>query len=193
MQNLLDTENDDWYLDEYPEVFGRIGPPAIAALAAYLADSLNREYPRISAADGLLRIAEQHPESRDEVVDLLARQIARCEQGVYDLNAFIIGHLVKLKATEAAEPIERAFAAGVVEADVRGDWGEVRKELGVPGMGLAPDESPRPKTPSDAWFHGDPFFVYDAAHRERQRAAEKKTKAKRKQQEKARKRNRNQR
>ena len=38
-----------------------------------------------------------------------------------------------LKAIEAAEAIERAFAAQVIEDDICGSWGRVRQDLGVAG------------------------------------------------------------
>lgn len=190
MQNRLAEERDDWYLGEFAEVFGQIGPPAIPALAEHLANTLNTEFPRVSTADGLFQIAKRHPESRDEVVGVLGRQIARCEEGVYDLNGFLVSHLVELKATETAEAIERAFAAQVVEDDICGTWGRVRQDLGVAGLGLAPDTPPRPKRPSLGRAFGDPPIVFICDDQHRQRTADKKAKAKRKQQEKARKRNR---
>jgi len=190
MQNRLDEEHDDWYLGEFQEVFGQVGPPAIPALAEYLANTLNGEFPRISAADGLFQIAKRYPESRDDVVGVLGRQIALCEEGAYDLNGFLVSHLVELKATETAEAIERAFAAQLVEDDICGTWGRVRQDLGVAGLGLAPDEPPRPRRTSLGRAFGDPPVVFIGDDRPRQRAADKKAKAKRKQQEKTRKRNR---
>lgn len=190
MQNRLDEERDDWYLGEFAEVFGLIGPAAIHTLAAYLADEINSEFPRISAADGLFQIAKRYPESRGEVVAVLGRQIARCEEFVYDLNGFVVSHLVELKATETAEAIERAFAAQVVEDDICGTWGRVRQDLGVTGLGLAPDAPPRPKPPSAGRLCDDPPVIYIGSDRNRQHEADKKAKAKRKQQDKARKRNR---
>ncbi len=190
MQNRLDDENDDWYLNEFPEVFSMIGSAAVPALAAYLGNTLNGEFPRVSAADGLYQIAKQHPEARDSAVNVLGDQIGRCEEGVYDLNGFIISHLGDLKATEAAEAIERAFAAQVVEDDICGSWGRVRHDLGVVGLGLAPDTPPRPPHLGQSVYFGDSPIRYDGSDRDRQRTAEKKGKAKRKQQDKARKRNR---
>src|SRR5262249_22490558 len=40
-------EDDDWALEELPEVFGLIGPAALPPLAAYLADDLSEETSRI--------------------------------------------------------------------------------------------------------------------------------------------------
>ena len=124
------------------------------------------------------------------MVKALGNQIARCEVGVYDLNGFVVSHLADLKATEAAEPIERAFAAQVVEDDICGTWGRVRQDLGVAGLGLAPDTPPRPPHFGPSVYSSDSPIRYYGLDRDRHRTAEKKAKAKRKQQEKARKQNR---
>ncbi len=187
MQNRFDEMDDDWYLKEFPEVFANIGPPAIPALTAYLADTLNREYPRVVAANGLAHIAQRHPESRDEVVKTLINQLSRHESE-YSLNGLIVCDFLDLEATEAAEAIERAFAAGVIDETICGDWGDVREELGVPGLGIAPDNPPRPHFDRFPSFSDSPLrFGVDRDH---QRKAEKQAKAKRKLQKKARKRNR---
>jgi hypothetical protein len=47
--------------------------------------------------------------------------------------------LLELKATDAAELIERAHAADRVDISVNGNWNTVRKELGVKGLGLVPE------------------------------------------------------
>jgi hypothetical protein len=189
MLNRLDEMDDDWYLDEFPAVVASIGPVAIPQLASYLGDRLNREYARVAAAVALRKIAKQYPDSRDEVVKLLIEQVSRNEEGLYALNGLVVCDLLDLKAAEAAEAIERAFAANVIDETICGDWGEVRKELGVPGLGLAPDKPPRPHFDRFPHFSDAPLrFVED--DRDRQRKAEKKAKAQRKQQEKARKRNR---
>ena len=190
MQNQLDELGDDWYLEEFHGVFGLIGRPAIAALSKYLTNHNNREFPRISTASGLCQIAKWHPETRDQVVEVLATQLAEHEVGVYSLNGFLVGHLADLQAVESSEAIERAFAAGVVDETVAGHWTTIRKELGVPGLGLVPNRPP-PRRPhfGTARSLGDPVHV-DRLDRDRQRQSDKKAKAKRKQQKQARKRNR---
>jgi hypothetical protein len=106
-----------------------------------------------------------------------------------------VGDLVELEAVEAAAPIERAFAANVVDPVIAGDWGDVRRELGVTGSGLAPDKSPGWKTLRERL--GFPSVLVEAANphrvaqqRRNDRAHERKAKAKRKQQRKDRKRSR---
>ena len=142
VQDELDRLGDDWYLEEFHHVFGLIGPPAIPRLAAYLADRSHGQFPRGKAAAGLREIARRYPETREEIVDLLACELARHQKDAPDLNGSLVHELLELHATIAAGVIERAFAANVVDPTVAGDWGDVRQELGVVGLGLAPDRSP---------------------------------------------------
>jgi len=190
MQKRLDERDDEWYLDEFHHVFGLIGAPAFPALSAYVADRGNTEFPRIATASGLCEIGKRHPETRPQVVEVLTRQLAEHEPDAYGLHAFLVHYLAELKAVESAEVIERAFAAGVVDEIVFGDWTIIREELGVPGLGLVPDR-PRPPRPHFglAGLLGEPVPA-DQEGRDRQRQTERKAKAKRKQREKARKRNR---
>jgi hypothetical protein len=190
MQKAMDELSPDWYLEEFPYVFGWIGLPAIPALTTYLADQQNIEFPRVSATSGLKEIAKRYPDTRDQVVEILTRQLANHEPEAYSLNGFLVSRLLDLKAVESAEVIERAYAAEVVDETIVGRWKTVRKELGVKGLGLAPEktgplyEGLMPPLPfSD-------MFGLEQNDRDRQREREKKEKAKRKQQEKAKKRNR---
>lgn len=134
--NLLDACDDDWYLEEYPHVFAKIGPPSISELAAFLGEQFNAEFGRLSAARALALVATRHPESRTRVVALLLAALAEDESP--NFVAYIISNLLDLRATEGALLIERAFAADRVDLGVVGNWNHVRKELGVPGTGLVP-------------------------------------------------------
>jgi hypothetical protein len=124
MMDPLDADEDDWYLDEFQHAFAWIGPASMAPLRDYLADDRHGVYPRIAAAEGMKELALRHGELRDDVVKTL--------------NAFIITGLLDLKATNAAELIERAHAADRVDLSVNGNWNTVRKKLGVEGLGLVP-------------------------------------------------------
>jgi hypothetical protein len=187
LQTRLDKSGDEFHLYDFPVIFGMIGPPAIPALAAYLHNAENPLYERITAGDGLCSVGVRHPEARRESLAPLAEQLARFEQNEYELNGFLVAQLTRLKAVEAAETIERAFASNQVAEDISGYWGTVRRELGVEGLGLAPDEPPRPPETPPYW--GDSSAPGPPDHA-RQRERSKKEKAKRKQQEKAKKRNR---
>ena len=111
---------DEWTQEELRYVFGLIGPAAIPALAAYLADTSHEMYPRSYAAHGLEEIGNWHPESRSEVIAALTKQLEAFGENDYELNAFLISNLSHLKAVEALPLIERAFAADRVDEFVIG-------------------------------------------------------------------------
>jgi hypothetical protein len=142
MMSPLNEWGDDWYLEEFPDVFGLIGPPAIPQLTAYLSDEQNDEFPRIIASHGLREIGKRQGSTRDEVVAALTSQLNQQEQERFTLNGALIFDLLDLSASESAEAIERAFSAGIVDEGYVGDWQSVRNELGVEGFGLPQPERP---------------------------------------------------
>ena len=143
MMDRLDEMGDDWYLNEFASALGLIGPPAFDACAAYLADRVHGMFPASAAAHGLVEIAKRHPEFRGRAVECISSRLAEFESSDMDFNGFLVGHLLDLKAVEAAEVIERAFAAQRVECCVTGNWHDVRTDLGVTGMGLMSEEEAR--------------------------------------------------
>lgn len=136
----MDQRGDDWHLQEFPYALALIGPAALPAIVARLNDPASEEYVQVCLADSLEHLAEAHPELREQVVQHLAEKLARFEENSPTVNGFLVSYLLDLKATEAAETMERAYAAGAVDESICGGWEEVRTELGVEGMGLAPDE-----------------------------------------------------
>ena len=137
---LAELEHDEWMLEELPLVYGLIGPAAIPALTAYLADSSNEMYSRSYAANGLEEIGERHPESRSEAIAAITKQLEAFEENDFELNAFLIANLAHLKAVEALPLIERAFAADRVDEfvinldDVLVHFGlKEREEVPIPG------------------------------------------------------------
>ncbi len=107
IQLLTVQVDDEWMQEELRFVFGLIGPAAIPALAAYLADTSHELYPRGYAAHGLEEIGNWHPESRSEVIAALSKQLESFEENDYELNGFLISGLSRLKAVEALPLIER--------------------------------------------------------------------------------------
>lgn len=188
MMDGLDKTDDDWHMEEFPEVFARIGPDAVDALRRYVADPTHGRYPRSVAGHGLVQIAKRRPECRDAAVAALGSALAAYEENGLESNAFLVTNLLELKGVEQAELIERAFAAGQVDDEICGYWDHVREELGVEGLGLAPDRPPRPRQTSYLRLDGpEPLSKEERLQQRKQR---KKLRAKQKQKQKARKRNR---
>jgi hypothetical protein len=127
---LAGLKDDEWMLEELPSVFGMIGPVAIPALTAYLADSSNDIYLRAYTSNGLLEIANRYPEHREESIAAISKQLEAFEENDFELNAFIIGDLARLKAVETLPLIERAFKADRVDEFVV-DLDFVLEEFGL--------------------------------------------------------------
>ncbi len=124
-------EDDDWVHEELPVVFGLIGPTALPALAAYLADLWHTDSSRISAIASIEQMGKQWPDARGEALAILEERLERFEENETDVNAFLVEALVELGAKEAAPLIERAFAEGYVDPMVMGDWEDVQVKLGL--------------------------------------------------------------
>lgn len=142
-------EYDDWVTEELPQVYGMIGPAAIAPLVAYLEDSVHHtEDARITAISSLEAIGSRWPEARSECVARLTGQLECFAENGPEANGFLIASLLALKAVEAAPVIERAFAAKRVDLMIVGDWDEVQVDLGL----KEPPEASTSRLPA-GFFH----------------------------------------
>jgi hypothetical protein len=128
---LEEFEDSTWPGEEFPEVFGRIGPAAIPALARYLADRSRDTWHRATCADGLAKIGAAWPEARGECVATLVRLLEDPAEDDRDLLGSVVCELLDLDAVEAAPAMERAFAEDRVELSAAGDWEDVQVELGL--------------------------------------------------------------
>lgn len=142
MLRELGGDFDDWVSEEWPHVFGKIGPPAIGPLTRLANDKHVDEFARSLAVHGLRRVADYHGDSRDRIVACLTEMMANAAAGDFEFNTTLLVELVELQAVEAAEPIERAFATDLVDVGMMGDWEDVRRQLGVAGLGLTMPEKP---------------------------------------------------
>jgi hypothetical protein len=127
---LFDVE-DDWYDTALPELMGRVGAPALAPLREYLADPTRWGFGHTSAADALEKIAEQHPDLRDQAVAILSDVLRDAEHYHEDTVTGALSALIGLRAVEALPLIRRAFELGKVDESVPGPWGDVLDELDV--------------------------------------------------------------
>jgi hypothetical protein len=125
----IDDNDDDMINEEVPEVLGMIGPAAIPAVVEYLADASHGLWARVAAASSLKEIGQRHPDSRDECVAVLTRQLEHFGEQDKSLNAFLVGPLRDLGAVESAPVMERAFAANRVDIGVQGDWEDVQIDM----------------------------------------------------------------
>lgn len=135
---LVDEEQDDWAGEDIPQALADIGPPAIAAVSAFLQDESRGLWGRVAASQSLSNIGKRHPEAREACVAVLTAQLERHAENDKDLNAFLISALMDLGAVESASAMERAFAADSVDLCVLGDWEEVQIGLGLLDKRITP-------------------------------------------------------
>ncbi|MBI3651912.1 MAG: DUF1186 domain-containing protein [Acidobacteria bacterium] len=123
--------HDDYSADELPVVYGMIGAASLPALTGFLANQAKDSYARITAASAIEAIGAKHPEARSQCVAILMQQLESFADEDESFNGFLIGSLIGLQAKEAADIIQRAFAADKVDETVVGDAEEVLYDLGV--------------------------------------------------------------
>lgn len=131
MDNFIDY--DDFWTEELDRTLAMIGPGAIPALLARLAERKPDEFTRATCASTLENIGKAHPEARDKIVAALTAQLAGHEddRSGWMVNASIADVLVELMAVESAAVVEAAFAADVVDESLAGGWASARYRLGL--------------------------------------------------------------
>jgi len=127
----IDKYDDDWTMEELPDVFAAIGPVALPHLTEFLADREQGLWARVTCVACFEKMAEKHPDTRSECIDTITRQLKRFERQDATLNGFLISDLIDWQAVEAAPLMQRAFDAGHVDVSVAGDWEEMQIELGL--------------------------------------------------------------
>jgi len=133
----IDENGDDFVGEDLPVAFGLLGPGAIPALMAYLADDSHGLWARVAAGHSLGFIGQRYPEARGACAAVLAGQLGLFASQDPALNGSLVAYLLDLKAVEAADVIEEAFKAGAVDEMVAGGWQKVRRDLGLADQ-LAP-------------------------------------------------------
>jgi hypothetical protein len=146
---ILDEDDNDWYMDELPQVFGMIGPVCIPVLADYLNDDNPSGWCKAAAARGLVKVAEFNPDYRDESVKIITMALSRHQNNPPELNGSLVGRLLSLKATESVSVIEKAYKEGPMDEMVCGSWARVQIDLGLASASDFTPEELKPK-PSES-------------------------------------------
>jgi hypothetical protein len=128
---LVELDDDDWIREELPELFGRVGRPALAPLQSYLTDHARSEWTQGLAARALGEVGLQHPELHAEVVAILGEVLRDAERYDELVCTYAMDALVEMEAAEALPLIRRGFELDKVDPMMRGDWGEILDQLGV--------------------------------------------------------------
>lgn len=123
--------DDDWYDNDLPTVMALIGPAALPALTAFLADEGRDELARWNAVSGISAIGQKHPEIRDGCVRIFEGQLTGHGQTKPGLSGMLVAGLIDLKAVGAIDTISQAYQAEHVDFSVCGDLEDVEIELGL--------------------------------------------------------------
>jgi hypothetical protein len=129
--DTLAKGDDEWALEEIPEVLAAIGPAALPELKRFVPDQRRNMWARLGVASAMTKIAQADPSRREEVVNAFVAQLELAEYNDPIVNGSIVAELVDLKAVEAAEAINRAFEAGLVDEFSCGSLTDVLKEMGM--------------------------------------------------------------
>ena len=126
---LFDLE-DDWLSTALPELLGKVGAPALEPIRAYLADRTRWAYGHSSASRALEKIAQQHPELREQVVAMLSdvlrdaghyheTAVTGAMDALVELGAVELDWLIKIRWVTAAEA-DQGDSRAIGEAISRG-------------------------------------------------------------------------
>ncbi len=129
MRLFHEVRDNDWVIEEMPDVFAMIGSPAFSALADYLRDESYPTYSRLVAATSLMQIALVDPALREQSITVLAEQLGEFKKNSSGMNGVLIANLVELEAAEQADLIQRVFAEGSVDRFIVGDWRDIKNRL----------------------------------------------------------------
>jgi hypothetical protein len=129
----LAEADDDWGLQDLPNVLATFGAAAIPEVGRALANQAGNVWARLAAGRAMTQIAKRCQSSRDSIVDILTSQLSQVRLQDPGFNGLIVAMLIELKATESVPAIRRAYGAGAVDVKACGSLDEVLAALGVQG------------------------------------------------------------
>jgi hypothetical protein len=130
-QLRTDAAYDDMVNQDYPAVFGMIGPEAIAAIDALIVEATIDEIAVNILVTTFAEIGKRHPESRAACVDALQRVLTRDAKVNPVVNGFALSALLDLDAREALDAIRAAFERDVIDHTIAGDMEDVEIAFGL--------------------------------------------------------------
>jgi hypothetical protein len=126
---LFDIDSE-WFGEELPGILGKAGQPALEPLRQYIQDNTRWQYGRWNAGMAVEQIGTQHPELRDQAIQILSGALEHAVDNDPETNGSFLADLIRLNAVEALPVIRSAFEQDMIDESIAGDWGEVLKALG---------------------------------------------------------------
>lgn len=121
--------DDDWLSEDLIQIALLIGPEALPALAAYLADESKDEYNLSDVAECIGRLGTDNPDIKAECVHHLSHRLERFKHNTPFVNAVLVLELAKLRARDSMDLIRRAFEADAVDISIGGDLEDAEIEM----------------------------------------------------------------
>jgi hypothetical protein len=149
LMQLFEDRDNEWAIEELPTVYSLIGPQAIPALSKYLLDAKHDPWARVTASDGLEKIATAHPEHCEPCIAALTEALSGFLENEDFFNGLLIATLIDLDVVEAAPLMEQAFMAEMVDEMIPGTWAAVQVELGLKKKEDFTEEELQHKMPFD--------------------------------------------
>ncbi len=128
---LFDIDSE-WFGEELPAILGKVGQPALEPLRQFVQDRTRWQYSRLNAGTAVEQVGKQHPELRDQAIQIFSDALAHAADNDPEVNGFFMADLIHLNAVEALPVIRSAFEQDLIDESIAGDWGEVLKALGQP-------------------------------------------------------------
>jgi hypothetical protein len=117
LHSLVDREND-WLSDLVPPVIGQMGSSALPPLWDWLGDASRTDDRRALALLGLQAIADNFPDSSDEIVTSLIEYVNGAPVAEATLTAYTVYVLDEMGVEDATDAIRRAFDEGRVNTRI---------------------------------------------------------------------------
>jgi hypothetical protein len=157
--NELARIEDEWSLQDFPNVLGSLGPTVIPSLINFADQTSNDVKARIVVVESLAKIADADRDGKNVtckqivekfhawLIEVISNPVQfESNLDAYDadsiqFNTAVLDGLLHLKSIESAELIEHAFSANQLDVGLAGDWSAVKQILNAKGLGLEmPDE-----------------------------------------------------
>ena len=116
-------KDDDWFNEEIPIIFGKIGKDALPDLEKYLQNPDNNYFPKIICAKSIKEIGLA--ENSKTCVQILKKQLRNYDMNHPTLNAFLILYIIDLKGNIPFSLIENSFLDEAVDETVMGTLEDV--------------------------------------------------------------------
>ena len=145
--NVLQSELDEWAGEELVDIIKHWGPTVIEPVEHLIDDNLDTQNRILSLINGLFKLPEQYPETRDRIVAILMRLLEAHPETHKDNVSFLVMGLLELKATEAAELLEQVYTAGKVDEFIPGTWANAQVELGLKSASDFTEDELMPEMP----------------------------------------------